>query len=316
MKKLNFLLKLFVGVLILSFLLFKFGFKNILSDIISINPIFIVLIFIILTISLILNGLNLKILIHPFNKRLTISKLFYYGSLSWAVGMFVPAKLGEFSIIPLLKKHDIEIGTGTSISVLDKLVTFITLSIISIIGFLFFLPLKETMILISAILVLLSIFIFLFISEIGRRLIKRFILKKFAVNFKGFSKTMFYFFKKQKSLLLLNFIITFLKWFMTSFMVYIIFLAYKQNISILSVFLINSMLMVISLIPISISGLGIRESVSVVLFNYLNINPEITLSSYILILIVTYITALIILLSGLNEIKSFMSLKNKTIILK
>src|SRR3989344_4910157 len=129
MKKLNFLLKLFVGVLILSFLLFKFGFKNILSAIISINPIFIVLIFIILT----------------------ISKLFYYGSLSWAVGMFVPAKLGEFSIIPLLKKHDIEIGTGTSISVLDKLVTFITLSIISIIGFLLFLPLKETMILISAI---------------------------------------------------------------------------------------------------------------------------------------------------------------------
>ena len=135
-------------------------------------------------------------------------------------------------------------------------------------------------------------------------------MKKFAIKFEGFSNFISIFFKKYKSLLALNCIITFLKWLATSFTVYVLLLAHNQEISLLYVFLLNSMLIIVSLVPISIAGLGTRELASVFLFSYVNVDASTILSTYIIVLIVTYLLALIFLLIGLKEI-NLNFLKNK-----
>ena len=62
------------------------------------------------------------------------------------------------------------------------------------------------------------------------------------------------------------------------------------------------MLIIISLIPISISGLGVRESAAVYIYSLLNIETSITLTVYIIALLITYLTGAFILLSNLKTI--------------
>ena len=90
-------------------------------------------------ISLIIGAVNLKILLSPLSKNISFYKIFYYSVLSWAVGLFVPGKIGEFSFVPLLKNEGVRVGHGSAIFILDKLITLVVLSIFSLIGiYLFF----------------------------------------------------------------------------------------------------------------------------------------------------------------------------------
>ena len=51
-----------------------------------------------------------------------------------------------------------------------------------------------------------------------------------------------------------------------------------------------------SIIPITIAGLGARESISVLLFNEPGITPEVTISAFIILLFVRYVSSATLLL--------------------
>ena len=302
MKKLNFLLRAVISILIISILVYKIGFKNIFSKIISIHPLFILLVLFIFLLSLIIGALNLYVLLFPLKKKIPFTKIIHYSILSWSFGLFIPGKIGEFSLIPLLKKEGIPIGQGTAISIIDKLITLITLSIFSVIGFFIFFDIKTALTLFLILASLTLILVFLLTSHKIRNLIKKHILRKISLKFKGFSNLFSYYLKKQKAILCLNFILTFLKWFVTSFTLYILFLTYNQNISWMIIFLVNSMLTIISLIPISISGLGVRESAAVVIYSFLNIDSTIVMSTHLIPVIISYSIATLIIFLSLKEL--------------
>ncbi len=302
MKKLNFLLKFILGILVLLLLIYKVGFSDISLKIISINPLILLTVFIIIFITLFIGALNLNILISPLMK-VPFSKVFQYSMISWALGLFIPGKMGEFLIIPLLKKEGISIGKGTAITIIDKLITILTLSLFSIIGFLLFLENKTIFKLTISILLLILIPLFFIFSKNGREIIKKYILREYSSKFEGFYKVFSYYIKKQKSILILNLIITSFKWFLSSIITYLLFIYYGYHLPIIYIFLITSMLVMITLIPLTISGLGIRESSAVLLFSLFGIKSSITISVYIIQLIVTYILGTTILLFFLKEIK-------------
>jgi|SRR3989344_453621 len=303
MKKLDLIIRVGLSILILFILFKKIGFSNVVSNISSVNLSILILILFIFLISLIIGAVNLKILLSPLSKNISFYKIFYYSVLSWAVGLFVPGKIGEFSFVPLLKKEGVRVGHGSAIFILDKLITLVVLSIFSLIGIYLFFDIATFIRLTIITSIIIIAFIFFIFLKVGRNFIKKYFLRGFSEKFRGFFKLISIYIKKEKSLLLLNIIFTFFKWFITSLISYFLFMGYGQDISIVYIFLLNSVLVMVSLIPVSLSGLGVRESMAVFLYSKLSVEPSITFSVFLIQLIIMYPLATIMVLWGLKEIK-------------
>lgn len=301
MKHVNFVIKIVISTFIIYFLIEMFGFKKIFSNIILIDPLFFLLVVFLILIGLVIGALNVSVLLLPV-KKISFTKILYYNTLSWSLGLFVPGKIGELSLIPFLEREGITIGHGTVISVLDKLISLIVLSLFSIAGFFIFFEPQTALKLIAILFLFIAAFLFLIISDRGRSFIKKYILRKFSIKFQGFSKLLFYYLKNQKLVLTLNLIITFIKWIINALVLYSLFYAYNQTIPFITILLINSVLMVVSLIPISISGLGVRESVAVVIYNTLNIESIITISTHLIPLIISYAMATLMVLFSFKKL--------------
>ena len=229
--------------------------------------------------------------------------MFKLNLLSWSIGLFVPGNLGQFSIIYLLKKEGLELGESTAIVLLNKIITLISLSILSIFGFFLFLPYKEVLQLII-ILILLGIIIFFFIMhEKGRTLIRKYILRKSSPKFEGFSKTLRKFYIEHPKRIIVNFLLTFIRWFLTALMMMFLFLSLGFKVNLLYIFLITPITIIISYIPISIGGLGLRESAAVFLYGIIGVNSVAVLGVYILSLLINGVIAITSLFFPLRNFK-------------
>ena len=287
-------IKLLLGFFILFILFYKIGFGKIITTLENIDVFLLFISLIIYLIFFLVGSLNLKILLDGINRKINFLRLTKYYFLSWSIGLLAPGKVGDFSLIYFLKKEDIPIGEGTVIAIIDKIVTIIVLAIITILGFLIFPFFTGVDALKIAILFVGSLLIIaLFMTTPGRNFIKKYILRKFATKFTGFSKTFFYFLKKKKAVLSLNFLLTILRVIVTSLIYFVLFISLGQNINLFYVILINSIGTIIALIPITISGLGIREVTAVFLYSQVGINSEITATVYLTLAIFNYSNAAI-----------------------
>lgn len=289
-KGLKFFLKLSIGIVILFVLFYKIGFLEICKTIIKVNIYYLILVVLLYIFPFIIATLNIKILLDPI-KVVNFWRLFKYYMLSWSIGLFVPGKIGEFSLIYFLKKADISVGQGTAVSIIDKIITAITLSFLTVLTFFIFFTAAETIRLILILFVIFMILLFFMVTKIGREIIKKYILRKYAEKFKGFSKTFFYYLKNKKIILFINFILTFVKWILNSVIIAILFLAFDINVNFFYIILITATTTIVSLIPITISGLGVKESVAVFLFNQISVPAEVVVSVFLIFTILSYIVA-------------------------
>jgi len=206
--------------------------------------------------------------------------------------MFIPGKLGEFSLVYFLNKENIKIGHGAAISVIDKIITLVCLFLISFFGFfMFFSPLQSIKLIVIS-LVLFAVIMILIVSKWNRNIIKKYILGKYSKKFAGFYSTFEFFFKHKKHILFIDFIITLIKWSINALIFYVIFLALKTTVPFLMVFIITSITVIISLIPITASGLGIREGIGIFLFSRVGVAFPVSSAVYIISLIIRSLIAL------------------------
>jgi len=286
-KIINFL-KLAFGLLILFLLFYKAGFNGIYSSLSAMKIIYLPIVLLFVFITLILGNLNLKILFDGIKHIIGFWKLFRYYMLSWAVGSFVPGKIGEYSIVYFLRKEKITIGESSAVSTIDKLSTVFSLVLISIVGFFIFFPRTDAIKMMVILVVGFIILVFILVSERIRKLIRKYVLRKYAPKFEGFSKTFFYLLKRKKRLVFLNFLLTLVKWFAQSATIYYLLLAFGSNVNIFYIMVVQAVFTIVALIPISISGLGVRESVGMALFVKLGAGITAVASMQIALLIITY----------------------------
>ena len=288
--------RFFLGILIICLLIYKIGFSALCETFknIDIRLYFLFLLISVLT-NFILGTLNISILLSKI-KKINFSKLLSFYSLSWALGLFVPGKLGEFSIVYFFKKEEIEIGKGTAVAIIDKFITFVVLSIFSIIGFFIFFSFYDAL-KISLIIIFVIILFLILITNKKIMILVRKIIGGLSNKFSGFSRTFKHYLRHNKKILLYNFIITSVKWIITGISVFVLFRAFGEtNIGIVNIILVNSIVLIAGLIPITINGLGIKQLVALFLFDKINVNPSITLSVYIVTLTTNYCLAALILL--------------------
>jgi len=298
------LLKAIFGVVLLVILLNYVGFNEVYSVLKQIKLKFVPLMFCFYTLNFLIGALNIYILLKPLNAKIGFLKLFRYYMLSWSVGLFVPGKIGEFSLVLFLKRDRVSVGEGMAITLIDKMTTMIVLSAIAILGFLvFFTPMhtvKLAVILIGGCLVVL----FLVVSELSRGFIKKYILRGYAKRFSGFSRTFFRYFKKEKKVVLANFFITVAKWVISSMIVYSAFMLFTQEAPrITDIILISGIVSISALLPLTISGLGVKESIAVFMYSLVGVKASVTAGVYLVLLVVCYLTAAVMISSSIDIIR-------------
>ena len=302
-KNLALLLKWIFGLFVLIFLFYKVGIKNVYKTLLMLNPFLFLIIILMYALLFVIGAVNVKILV-DCTKKLNFLKIIRYYLLSWSIGLFVPGRIGEFSIIYFLKRDDVSIGEGTTISVLDKLTTIITVSFLAITGF-FILPFftrYEAIRLVFILVLVLFSLIFFIVTEKGRDIIKKYVLRRYSGKFAGFSKTFFHYIKNERLAILLNFVLTFIKWMIASFITYILFLSLGANLSFFYIVFIDAVVIIISLIPLTMSGLGVKEFAAVFLYQQIGAPAQITLSVYLVSTFLNYFVALIVYFTiGIKE---------------
>lgn len=294
-------IKSILGIIILIILFYKLGLGDAFNTLKNINFYFVIIFLCFFFLSILGFSFNIFILLKKFDKNIIFAKLIKYTLIAWAAGMILPGKIGEFSLTHFLKKYEIGIGETSSILVLDKIITLMIIAILAILGFFIFFDITQTIYLIISLIVLfIMIFIFI-ITDFGRGLIKKYILRKKQSLFKRFSKTMFEYFKHYKQLLIINTIVTIIRILTSGLMVHYIFKSLGVNVSLFMILLIFSMSTIISLIPITISGLGIKQSFGAYMYSLMGVPNHIIAGNYIINLLLVYGVSFIILMSIKKE---------------
>lgn len=296
---LRLILRLAAGITILSFLIYKLDIILLYNTILSVNISILLLILIYYSLIIFISTLNLRLLLIPLHINIGVWQLFKYYLLAWSVGRFLLGRMGEFSIVYFFKRRGISYGDSMVVVILDKLITLIALVIFSS---LCFFMIFSKLIALKLILIFVSLFILscvaLFSSK-SRILVKKYILRKHSYKFNGFSRNLLYFVKRGKKFLLMNLILTFARILLGAFVILIIFSYFNISLPFWIVAAVNSAGVLISMIPISISGLGIKEASVVYLYSQSSISPVVAGSIYFLIRILGFILAGVVLM-GVN----------------
>ena len=133
-SKLFLLLKIVLSFIIIGYLVYRIGLDNIAVTFSKLNVYVLLFAIGIIFLHLIIAAYSVFILIKPFGYRLKFLDFLKTYLFSYSFGLFLPGKIGEFSIIPLLKSKNIEYKDSAAFSILDKLITFITLFSFTVIG--------------------------------------------------------------------------------------------------------------------------------------------------------------------------------------
>ncbi len=284
--KLFSIIKIILGTAILLLLLYKAGVKEVAATITTMNILLLPAIIILFIAGLYIGAYNIKLLTDALKTKISMKEMWNYYILSWAFGMVVPGKIGEFSFVYLAKKR-LTTGQATAVAVLDKIITVITLCSIAFFGFFIFLPLWTALKLMALATIAVAAGLLLLLTPAGRAIARK-LLGKYTAMFAGFSKTLTYLIFEERKAAAMNLIITFLKWVLTAIVTYLAFLAFGQKISPLVILTISATTMLISLVPITMSGLGIKEGAAVYLYGLVGVAAATTISAHIVLLLLNY----------------------------
>ncbi len=308
-KVVEVLVKIIVGVALISYLFYKIGVQQIIEILPKMNIFYFSLFLVSFFASLALGIFNIKILLDGLGYDLTFKRVAKYYTASWAIGLYAPGKLGEFSLVYLLKREKIGMGQSMAIAVLDKMITFIVFSLFSVIGFIVFLTLTESLWLLMVILSLLIIALFFMLSEFGRNLVRKYLLRRFSGKFSGFYVTVKMFIKEKKILLVYNLLLTVVKLLLMALSIFLLFLSFDTLVPFIYTMLIIAIGTIISLVPITFSGFGVREAASVYLFSKLGISAAVTLTVFLIALITNFIISAIVLFIVIKKMRLYEELK-------
>ena len=286
-KRQQFYLKLLVGVLLVAFVYWKIGVVEILDTIVNINLVFLFLYMILKALSFVFGALNVGIMLKPLKRKVPVKQVLQFSMLSWAMGLFAPAKLGEVSLVYFLKKKGVPVAEGLSIFFLDRFLTFIVLFVLGLFAVGLFLPgIAWAYILFFMIMMVLT-FKLVFHRGITEGLIRKF-MKKYTQHVIDFKKTTIRYVKKNPKLVMLNLIVTIAKWMFTAFSITVLFWSFGVNVPFFYILVIQSAVTFVTLVPITLNGIGITEPVGIFLYGAIGVAYALSASMFAVALFVTY----------------------------
>ncbi len=293
-NRIKILARILFGGLILFGLFFKIGLDKIVESLAHLNLWALPLAIGFFVMFLWLSSLGSWVLLRAFSQLSFREFLPCYLS-SWALGLFLPGKLGEVSIVYYLKKRDIAVGQGTAFFVTGKTVTVFALGMVASSGFFTFFSFRVAVQLFLLLVAVLGGFVFFLLSAFGRKVIRKILPEKTRERFAGFFSAFSSYFRKHKGLLVVSLGIKLLGFGSIAVMNYFIFsVGLNVRILVFKILQISTMETFSTLIPVSVNGLGIRQAMGIYLYGLLGVNAPIVASSQIIGWVLIYLFGVIV----------------------
>jgi glycosyltransferase 2 family protein len=215
-------------------------------------------------------------------------------SLFWLglfVGVITPGRFGELIKVYFLKNKGYSAFRSFFSVILDRIIDIFVLLFFGFLIFIFFLrDIGAYMIIFGAVLLLIIILIFLLFDQRSwlNRFFGKIIQKVFPVDFKKYSR---FSFKKlwqgvknlEKKRIAYFAIYLFIGWLLYFLSRYFIVLSLGVELSFFDVSIISILVAIVTMLPISVAGLGTREAAVIYLFSLFSLNKEIALLFSLLI---------------------------------
>lgn len=287
--KIKFWIRVLVSLTILSLLFYKVGFVKPLSLILNLNYSFLAVLLLLQLTVVLIGILNIKVFLKAIKTKIPNFLLFKAYLLSWASSSFLPGKIGEFSLAYFLKKK-FPMGKTTAVLMVDKIVSLVIMIIFGLIGVLYFFDFSAMLIFLGISTLILILMLSIFFSTKLRRIIKKFILRKYSYLFEGFMDSCRQISKSKKAIII-NIFLTITRMIFIALCYYVAFLAIDPSFRInpFLIFFVSAVITLITFIPITIQGIGLKEGSAILLYSSVGISPELTLASHLLLLIIRYL---------------------------
>src|SRR3989344_9516538 len=170
-------LKYVLGPLLLVILFWTIGIRQVWQLLTTTDLKYFAIAYILFILSVFIAAMNLYILIFPI-KKIDPQKYLQYFFASRITSLIFPGRLGEFSISYYLKKEDINFGRGIAAVVTDKLITVSCSMVLGLIAIYIFMKGMQITTVALYIVIIVTLFVLL-LSSTSRRLIKKWILRKY-----------------------------------------------------------------------------------------------------------------------------------------
>lgn len=279
-------IKYIFGPLLLVILFWTIGIVKIWGLLRVTDLKFFVLAYLFFMLSVFIAVLNLYILFYPL-QRIAPKKFVQYFFASRITSLIFPGRLGEFSLSYYLKGENINLGRGMAAVVTDKLITITISMILGIIAISAFMEGQHITAFVFYVFLMLMLFVLL-LSSRSRDFIKKWILRKYARHFAGFSKTLFSYEHEHKGMVMLNMLLTLVRMMVLALSAKAMFLALETDISLLTLILVSGLEVLSNSIPLTVNGLGIKQAIGVYVFSAIGVSPVITGSRYVLGFLIEY----------------------------
>ncbi|MDP3698159.1 MAG: lysylphosphatidylglycerol synthase transmembrane domain-containing protein [Nanoarchaeota archaeon] len=279
-------IKYFLGPLLLVILFWTIGIKQIWSLLAATEFKYLVLAYLFFIVSVFIAVMNLYILFYPLQK-IDPRRFIQYFFASRVTSLIFPGRLGEFSLSYYLKGENINLGRGVAAVVTDKLITVTISMLLGIIAVSAFMKGQHITAFVLYVFLMLMLFVLL-LSSRSRDFIKKWILRKYARHFAGFSKTLFSYEQEHKDMVLLNMVFTLVRMMVLALSAKAMFLALETDIPLLTLILVSGLETLSNSIPLTVNGLGIKQAIGVYVFSAIGVSPVITGTRYVLGFLIEY----------------------------
>jgi len=266
-----FLTRIVFSLGIVVILLLKTDVENLVRTMFNANYWYFVLPFLVSFVIIYLGALRWQILLKRFTRNVFFSDLFRFVCISLFYNCFIPGGFaGDIIRGYKCKNHDLNRSEGIASVFVDRIIGLVTFTIFGFIAMLFTYNLiGQTNILFLVLITMISIIVGLYIL-FNRRMMSCF--KTFSnlypaiyIKVKQFYDYVYYY-KDYRGILVHSLIISFLTTFLNILTIYLISVSIGSDVPFIYFLSFVPIITIISYIPISYSGLGIRDAGFILLF--------------------------------------------------
>jgi len=293
MKK-NVLIRAGISILIIFFLIRKVNFYDIINVLKEIKPVYYILFLIPFYLVILLNSLGINYFLR--SERIKFREVYKFKMLSRSFSLFFPGQFGDFTLVPFLKTKNVPMGKTLAVQSINKIISLFVLMLFASYGLLIYFGKNRFVEYLFYFFVLMVIVFFLISSQFTRKLIRKYILRKYAPLFSGFYNNFRYYLKNDKKALLFNFILSSLWILSTSFIIMTLINSFGYDIDLLTITSIQSIGSISSFLPLSLSGAGVRESIVVYLLYLAGVETSVTTGILLVFLALSYLNSGLVML--------------------
>jgi len=287
-----------IGVFMFVYILYKVDMKNVISLLVGAQYAILAIALALTFGFVVLKALRWKCLLAMQGIDYEVKDCFLAYLASMYVGLVTPGRLGDFvKVIYLKTDKNVTLGRGFSSVVADRLFDLLILIAMAFSGVLAFALTRNMLIVILSWILVFMVTVFVFLNErfgrpMVRALFRVFMPKKMGSGLEAQFEDFYSGIGQLKKLaIFVPLLLSVLTYLVLYIQCYLIANALDISITLLNIAFCISAANLISLLPISISGIGTRDATLIAMFSRLHLSRESALSFSIMFLFVSNISA-------------------------